>query len=220
MKVLMPALLCVLFMGCRTNESPEQQVNDMEITASAKSKLASDVGLTPLDGSSGSVLPRGAPLTVCLTGCPEKTGKTTSLLHGLTCLTKSTPDTLPLLMGKGPRILSFLSRKAVESMSPKTQPEVTVRIATPLDIPACGQICYDAFSTLNAAHGFPCDFPVPEAAKGVISLMFSAPGFYCVVAESDGRVVGSNVLDERSVIHGVGPIGLRPKTGYWAGRLE
>jgi GNAT superfamily N-acetyltransferase len=79
-----------------------------------------------------------------------------------------------------------------------------------LDIPACGQICYEAFSTFNAAHGFPCDFPVPEAAKGVISMMFSTPGFYCVVAESGGRVVGSNVLDERSVIYGVGPISIDP----------
>ena len=95
-------------------------------------------------------------------------------------------------------------------MSPKTQPEVTVRIATPLDIPACGQICYNAFSTFNAAHGFPCDFPAPEAATGVISMMFSTPGFYCAVAESGGRVVGSNVLDERSVIYGVGPISIDP----------
>jgi hypothetical protein len=36
--------------------------------------------------------------------------------------------------------------------------------------------------------------------------MFSTPGFYCVVAEVDGRIVGSNVLDERSTIKGVGPI--------------
>lgn len=32
--------------GCRTNETPEQQVNDLEITANVKSKLASDVGLS------------------------------------------------------------------------------------------------------------------------------------------------------------------------------
>jgi hypothetical protein len=36
--------------------------------------------------------------------------------------------------------------------------------------------------------------------------MFSSPGFYCVVAENDGRIVGSNGLDERSVIRGVGPL--------------
>jgi osmotically-inducible protein OsmY len=32
--------------ACRTNESPEAQVNDAEITAQIKSKLASDVGLS------------------------------------------------------------------------------------------------------------------------------------------------------------------------------
>jgi predicted N-acetyltransferase YhbS len=37
-------------------------------------------------------------------------------------------------------------------------------------------------------------------------MLFSHPGFYGVVAESDGRIVGSNCLDERSVIAGVGPI--------------
>jgi osmotically-inducible protein OsmY len=34
--------------ACRTNESPEAQVNDAEITAQVKSKLASDVGLSTL----------------------------------------------------------------------------------------------------------------------------------------------------------------------------
>src|SRR6185437_7412609 len=40
----------------------------------------------------------------------------------------------------------------------------------------------------------------------ILSMMFSHPGFYCVVAELDGRIVGSNCLDERSAIAGVGPI--------------
>lgn len=39
------ALACALI-GCRTNETPRAQVNDLEITASVKSKLASDVGLS------------------------------------------------------------------------------------------------------------------------------------------------------------------------------
>jgi len=34
-------------------------------------------------------------------------------------------------------------------------------------------------------------------------MMFSRSDFYCVVAESDGRIMGSNCLDERSVIRGV-----------------
>jgi hypothetical protein len=41
-------------------------------------------------------------------------------------------------------------------------------------------------------------------------MMFSHPGFYCVVAEAGGRIVGSNCLDERSIIAGVGPITVDP----------
>ena len=41
-------------------------------------------------------------------------------------------------------------------------------------------------------------------------MMFSHPGIYCVVAETDGRIVGSNFLDERSPIAGVGPITVVP----------
>ncbi len=95
-------------------------------------------------------------------------------------------------------------------MSRKTRPDLVVRIATPEDSAVCGQICFDAFSTINAAHGFPCDFPGPEASTGVLSMMFSRSDFYCVVAESDGRIMGSNCLDERSVIRGVGPITIDP----------
>ena len=53
-------------------------------------------------------------------------------------------------------------------------------------------------------------FPRPEATIGVLTMMFSSPDFYCVVAELDGRVVGSNCLDERSIVSGVGPITVDP----------
>jgi predicted N-acetyltransferase YhbS len=97
-------------------------------------------------------------------------------------------------------------------MSSHTQPDVTIRTATAEDGPACGRICYDAFSTINAAHGFPCDFPGPEASIKVLSMMFSTLGFYCVVAESHGRIIGSNILVEQAVIQGVGPITIDPKS--------
>jgi GNAT superfamily N-acetyltransferase len=53
-------------------------------------------------------------------------------------------------------------------------------------------------------------FPSADVAIGLFSMMFSHPGFYCVVAESDGRTVGSNCLDERSAIAGLGPITVDP----------
>ena len=88
--------------------------------------------------------------------------------------------------------------------------DIIIRQATPEDAAACGKIWYDAFSAINAAHNFPCDFPNPEYADRLIHGMFNAPGFYCVVAESDGQIIGSNCLDERAVIHGVGPITVNP----------
>lgn len=46
MKLICLAAILVLLSGCRTNESPEKQVNDLEITTNVKSKLASDLGLS------------------------------------------------------------------------------------------------------------------------------------------------------------------------------
>jgi GNAT superfamily N-acetyltransferase len=95
-------------------------------------------------------------------------------------------------------------------MPAKSQPDVVIRAARQEDSSACGQICYDAFLKINEAHGFPCDFPGPERPVGMLSAMFTNPGFYCVVAEAGGRIVGSNCLDERSVIAAVGPVTVDP----------
>jgi predicted N-acetyltransferase YhbS len=86
----------------------------------------------------------------------------------------------------------------------------TMRLATPDDAAACGRICYDAFSAINDAHGFPREFPSVEAAVGLLGMLLEHPGFYGVVAERDGAIVGSNFLDERSTIVGVGPISVDP----------
>src|ERR1700734_3251986 len=88
---------------------------------------------------------------------------------------------------------------------------VTIRRATPEDAPACGQICFEAFHKISTDHNFPPDVPAPQQAVGLLTRMFSNPGFYCVVAESDRRIAGSNCLDERDAIAGVGPITIDPK---------
>jgi predicted N-acetyltransferase YhbS len=93
---------------------------------------------------------------------------------------------------------------------PQNAAAVSIRVATKDDAVICGKICFDAFNAISTAHGFPPDLPVPEAGVAVISALFSTPGFYCVVAEVGGRIVGSNCLDERAVIHGVGPITIDP----------
>ncbi len=95
-------------------------------------------------------------------------------------------------------------------MTEQTESRVSIRRATPEDGAVCGQICFDAFSTINAAHGFPCDFPSAEVTMGLMGSLIASPDSYCVVAEEEGRVIGSNCMDERSVIMGVGPITVDP----------
>ncbi len=87
---------------------------------------------------------------------------------------------------------------------------IQLRSGTPADAEICGRICYNAFKTISEAHGFPPDFPTPEVAIGVLRSMLANPKFYSVIAEVDGRIVGSNFLDERNTIAGVGPITVDP----------
>ena len=89
---------------------------------------------------------------------------------------------------------------------------IAVRTATSADISACADICFRAFAAINAAHNFPSDVPVPEVAMGIISSCFTAPDFYCTVAEVNGRIAGSNCLDKRAIVHGIGPITVDPDT--------
>jgi predicted N-acetyltransferase YhbS len=98
---------------------------------------------------------------------------------------------------------------------PATQ-QITLREPTPADIAACAQIVFDAFGDIHDHHRFERDFPVLEAATQMMSGWIPHPAIRGVVAERDGRVIGSNFLDERDPIRGVGPITVDP-TGQNAG---
>src|SRR5688500_6659188 len=88
--------------------------------------------------------------------------------------------------------------------------QVILREAEPADTEACAQIVYDAFASIHDHHRFPRDFPALEAAVGMMSAWIPHPAIWGVVAEVDGRIVGSNFLDERDPIRGVGPITVDP----------
>lgn len=88
--------------------------------------------------------------------------------------------------------------------------ELAIRQARPEDAEAAGRIAYEAFHRISTSHGFPPDFPDDARAIGLLKWMFSHPHCWCVVAEENGRIVGSNCLDERSPIYGVGPITVDP----------
>jgi len=79
------------------------------------------------------------------------------------------------------------------------------------DAAALGRICYEAFKAIATEHNFPPDFPNVEAGVAITSSMLGHPGFYSVVAELSGQIAGSNFLDERNAIFGIGPISVDPQ---------
>ena len=84
--------------------------------------------------------------------------------------------------------------------------KLTLRRGSPEDAKICGEICYEAFKAIAEHHNFPPNLPIPDLAIELLSKQFSHPNYYSVVAELDGRVVGSNFLDERSSIVAIGPV--------------
>lgn len=87
---------------------------------------------------------------------------------------------------------------------------LTLRAGSLEDAQDCGSICYAAFEAIAHQHNFPPDFPSLEVTVGLVSSLLSRDDVYSVVAEADGRVVGSNFLWENGTIAGVGPITIDP----------
>jgi GNAT superfamily N-acetyltransferase len=87
---------------------------------------------------------------------------------------------------------------------------IVIREAAAPDAAECGRICYDAFASVAEAHGFEPDFPNVAVASGLLGAIIGRPGFYGVVAEENGKILGSNFLNERDAIAGVGPITIDP----------
>jgi GNAT superfamily N-acetyltransferase len=78
------------------------------------------------------------------------------------------------------------------------------------DAETLGFIGYEAFKGIADQHNFPPDFPSPEVAVGLMASVLPRDDVYSVVAEVDGRLVGSNFLWESGAIAGVGPITIDP----------
>ncbi|WP_309895719.1 GNAT family N-acetyltransferase [Archangium sp.] len=86
----------------------------------------------------------------------------------------------------------------------------TVRRATRKDAQACGRILYEAFKTISSQHGFSPDFASEQEATMVWFAALAHPGYYGVVAESEGKVVGTILLDERDSVAGMMGLAVDP----------
>jgi GNAT superfamily N-acetyltransferase len=90
------------------------------------------------------------------------------------------------------------------------QPDIRLRGIEPGDHEGVARIAYEAFAGIHDRHRFPRDFPTLDVARELVAAFSAHPSIWGVVAESDGRVVGSNFLDERGPVRGVGPITVDP----------
>ena len=87
----------------------------------------------------------------------------------------------------------------------------TLRPAIADDASECGRICNQAFQAIGDAHNFPNYWPTIQAATVMYDRIIEHPEWYGVVAEQDGRIIGSNFMDERSAIYGIGPTSVDPQ---------
>jgi hypothetical protein len=91
---------------------------------------------------------------------------------------------------------------------------VTLRAAVADDAEVCGTICFNAFKSIAEQHGFPPEMPSIEISIGALSMFIPRSDVFSVVAEQDGRLIGSNFLWETCAIAGVGPITVDPAALY------
>jgi predicted N-acetyltransferase YhbS len=91
-----------------------------------------------------------------------------------------------------------------------TSHQTRLRPIVAADLDAAARITFDAFAGIADRHAFPRDFPTLDSASQLVAAFAEHPQIHGVVAERDGRVIGSNFLDERSAVRGVGPIAVAP----------
>ena len=88
--------------------------------------------------------------------------------------------------------------------------DVRLRPIAAADADACGRIIFDAFQSVADRNNARPDFPVPEMAVGLARAFSADPHVFGVVAERDGRIVGSNFLWEYDAVRAVGPVTVDP----------
>jgi predicted N-acetyltransferase YhbS len=92
-----------------------------------------------------------------------------------------------------------------------TLDHIVIRRGQVEDAARCTSIFYEAFKANAEQHNFPNEIaPTDGGTVSSWSKRFTHPGYYGVVAELDGRIVGSNFLNERDPIAGIGPLTVDP----------
>ena len=88
------------------------------------------------------------------------------------------------------------------------------------DAETCGKIGYQAHKTISSAHGYPCEQPSEEFGIDLIRMLLSNPNSWGVLAEREGKILGSIFLHKfpPSPVAVIGPLTVYPSAEGGIGR--
>jgi len=98
---------------------------------------------------------------------------------------------------------------------------LTIRSIEKSDAETCGKIGFQAHNAVSLAHGYPSEQPSIEFAVGMIKTLLADPYSLGVLAEQDGRVLGSIFvhLFPQSPVAAIGPLTVEPSAKGGVGRV-
>lgn len=89
------------------------------------------------------------------------------------------------------------------------------------DVEACGKIGYEAHKAISSSHGYPSEQPSEEYAIGLIKMILGNPNSFGVLAERQGKILGSIFLHKfpPSPVAVIGPLTVHPSREGGIGRV-
>src|SRR5688500_18739243 len=89
------------------------------------------------------------------------------------------------------------------------------------DAESCGMIGYEAHKTISSTHGYPSEQPSEDYAIGLIRSLLGNPNSWGVLAERQGKILGSIFLHKfpHSPVAVIGPLTVHPYAEGGVGRM-